>query len=226
MGFAEHGLDLVDRPREGQTLDAVRVGVLRGGKATFGQLQLAQHVVERFRGHAAVALLSRHDPARADRPRRGARCRRASSRSAGRASGRRPSSGGSRLRARRTSRPPPCGRASGAPSRAPPRRRWRRWSRMRSSIVEAAGNFGAGPKPPSSGSKERRSAGTTPLRRPLVSGSGEGARSLACLIAPRRIAPAARARGGCPRRPAPRPGAPARSSACRAAARGGKYVPP
>ena len=53
----------VGRPREGQPLDAVRVRVLGRGEAALGQEQLAEHVVERLLGHAAVALVAGHDPA-------------------------------------------------------------------------------------------------------------------------------------------------------------------
>ena len=51
------------RPREGQALDAVGVGVLRRGEAALGQGELAQHVVERLLDDLAVALLAGHDPA-------------------------------------------------------------------------------------------------------------------------------------------------------------------
>src|SRR5205823_13851424 len=53
---------LVGRPREGQSLDAFRVGVLRRGKAALWEPQLAQHVVDGLLGDLAVALLAGHDP--------------------------------------------------------------------------------------------------------------------------------------------------------------------
>ena len=49
--------------------------------------------------------------------------------------------------------------------------------RSRKSTVEAAGNFGAPPKPPHSGSKAERRAGSAPVRSSSVSGSADGATS-------------------------------------------------
>ena len=45
-----------------QTFDAVRVGVLRGGEATFREPEVAGHVVERLLGDAPVALLPGDEP--------------------------------------------------------------------------------------------------------------------------------------------------------------------
>ena len=103
---------LVGRPREGQPLDAVRVGVLRRGEAALGQAQLAEQVVEASPRRRADSARRRSRPRRGGRSRRAARCRRASSRSAGRARPGRPSSGGSRRRRGRTCRPRPSRRAS------------------------------------------------------------------------------------------------------------------
>ena len=46
------GTPSASRPREGQPLDAVRVGVLRRGEAALRQAQLAQHVLEGLLDHA------------------------------------------------------------------------------------------------------------------------------------------------------------------------------
>ena len=108
------------RPGVREPLDAVGVGVLRRREAAAGDAHLAQEVVDRLLDDVAVPLLAGHDPARGGTPRRAARCRRASSRSAGRASARRPSTGGSPRRRRRRARLPPSRRASAAPCRAPP----------------------------------------------------------------------------------------------------------
>jgi len=51
------------RPGEGEALDAVSVGVLRGGEAAFRQAQLPQQVLDGLLDDAAVALLARHEPA-------------------------------------------------------------------------------------------------------------------------------------------------------------------
>ena len=50
------------RPRERQPLDAFRVRVLRRGQLPLRQPQLAQHVLERLLGDAAVALLAGDHP--------------------------------------------------------------------------------------------------------------------------------------------------------------------
>ena len=56
------GHALLRRPREGQALDALGVGVLRGREPALGQRELAQDVVERLLDDLAVALLPRDDP--------------------------------------------------------------------------------------------------------------------------------------------------------------------
>ena len=66
--------------------------------------ELAQDVVERLLDDLAGSAAPRARASRAGTPRRAGRCRRASSRSAARASARRPSSGGSRRRRGRTCR--------------------------------------------------------------------------------------------------------------------------
>ena len=100
---AQRRADLVRRPDVELALLALAVGVLRGVEAALGDAHLAQHLVERLLADAPVALVS--GPAsRAGRRGRAGRCRRASSRSGGRASARRLSSGRSRRRAGRRCR--------------------------------------------------------------------------------------------------------------------------
>jgi hypothetical protein len=60
--IAEDRLELLLGPAEGEPLDAVGVGVLRGRQAPFGQAQLAQHVVERLGGDAPVERLPGDEP--------------------------------------------------------------------------------------------------------------------------------------------------------------------
>jgi hypothetical protein len=53
---------VVRRPSEGEPFDAVGVSVLRRGEAALGETQLAQQVVERLLGDAAVAIVAGDDP--------------------------------------------------------------------------------------------------------------------------------------------------------------------
>ena len=160
LSLAEHGRDLLVRPGEGEALDAVGVRVLRRGEPALGQPQLPQHVVQGLLGHAAVALVPGHDPGVQvgrgeervvvehllevrDEPVRvhGVAVEAAAEQVVHAA----------------------CGHAvegeAGHAERVLVARRG--WRRSRSSIVEAAGNLGAGPQPPSAG----RSCGAGPGRR-------------------------------------------------------------
>ena len=56
------GRALPRRPRVGQPLDALGVGVLRRGEAAVGQAQVAQHVLDGLLGHLAVALGAGDEP--------------------------------------------------------------------------------------------------------------------------------------------------------------------
>ena len=116
------------------------------GEAAAGQPHLAQQVVERLLGHAAVpgASRSRGGPARSPGP--AGRCRRASSRSGAPASGRRRCSGGSR-------RPPGrrCRRRPSCPASAPPSR--------------ARGGRRAGARGGAAGTRAPATAGTWAPRR-------------------------------------------------------------
>ena len=94
------------------------------------------------------------------RPRRAARCRTASSRSAARPSRRRRSSGRSRRRAGRRSRRAPSPRRSARPSRGASASPVRAWWRSRCSSAIDGGNFGAPPNPPRAGSYVAASART------------------------------------------------------------------
>ena len=199
---------------------ALGVGVERRVEAALGAAHLAQRPVERLARHVQPALARPSAGSRAGRRGRAARCRRASSRSAARASARRPCSGRSRRRpgrrCRRTSSRRGCGRRARA-RRGPSgtRARWR------------GGNFGAPPKPPL-----RVSAATSRLpdrrveqrRRELVRR----------LLHPRRRRPVRRARGprrrGTPRAGPRKPSAVAWRTCWKLGSpwrgSGGKYVPP
>ena len=54
---------LVRGPRVGQTLDAVRVRVLRRGERALRQRQVAEHVLDRLLDDLPVAVASGHEPA-------------------------------------------------------------------------------------------------------------------------------------------------------------------
>ena len=157
---------LVLGPDVEEALLALGVGVERRVEAALRTAHLAQHPVERALAGLAPALVARAPESRGGRRGRGARCRRASSRSAARASARRPSSGRSRRRPGRR-----CRRRASRRGHVPTTSRSPRASR--NSTAEAGGNFGAPPNPPFTGSAfdhgsrcaSSRSAGET-SRRP------------------------------------------------------------
>ena len=62
MRLAERLLDLLRGPRVGETLDAVRVRVLRRGEASFRKPEVASHVVEGLLRHLPVPLFPGDEP--------------------------------------------------------------------------------------------------------------------------------------------------------------------
>ena len=107
------------RPDVEAALLALGVGVERGVEAALGAAHLAQRPVERLLADPPVAVVAGEPASRAGRRGPAGRCRRASSRSGGRASARRPSSGRSRRRSGRRCRRPPSRRASSSRSTRP-----------------------------------------------------------------------------------------------------------
>ena len=166
-------------------LFAARVGVLRGEESAACRRHLGAAGSRASRARRGRRRRRRTRGARGRRRGRASRCRRASSRSAARASARRPSSGGSRRRPGRTCRPPPSAssvfstiaRAAGSPVRSQ--------RRIRSSSRIAGGNFGAPPKPPSTGSNWRASAPHGGVERAPAPGARRGRASAAAASASR-----------------------------------------
>ncbi len=108
---AEHRFDFVGRPGVEHAFVAFAVGVFGAVEAAGRVGHVADDVVERLAHDAGVVRVAGDEIRIEIRAGQAARCRTASSRSAARASGRRPSSGRSRRRGGRRCRRPPSGRA-------------------------------------------------------------------------------------------------------------------
>ncbi len=141
---------------------------------------LAKQVVERLRGDPREVLAAEGARGEEIHAARASRCRRASFRSAARASARRRNSDGSRRRPGRTCRPQPSSRASSRRSRGPRARPCGATTAAANSSRMAGGNLGAPPKPPCTGSKSasQRSRGRGEDFRPDGRAAGKPLRVL------------------------------------------------